>query len=389
MSLALKNSLRTVRGFGRNGAGARRVAACFAIASSAAVIASAVADAKQPGSVHCYGGWCHRVSTLDEVAGIVGRRGVVKASYYDDCRRDRFNTCGLTSSGALFEPHRPDNAASPIFPDGSILLVFNRETGKAAVVRINSAGPYHGDRTLDVSRATATALGFERRGVAELEVSVLKAPQGDEARYKKLRRYPPVPGYMGVFSSFEDAHLEAMRLLALELDRQGKVTTASADVETVVPWWPSRLTGEAQLRLPALNIVAQPLQATEVIAASPPQHATLNPVSARPVIRAGSTQIAAVTPVIGADEVSISARDAASWRDRLVDFADRARDAARPKSTPSRLAMQDAPSGGLSDRFWSFVQYAKDQASLTRRHLSDDETYVSRLDDGPASSASQ
>lgn len=380
MTLVLKSSLRNVRGGSRLGAGARRALASFVIASSAALIAPLVADAKQPGAVHCYGGWCHRVSTLDEVAGLVGRRGLVKASYYDDCRRDRFNTCGLTSSGAVFEPHLADNAASPIFPDGSILLVFNRDTGKAAVVRINSAGPYHGDRTLDVSRATATALGFERRGVAELEVSVLKAPQGDEARYKKLRRYAPVPGYMGVFSSFEDAHLEALRLMALEPDRQDKVTTASADVETVVPWWPSRLTGEAQLRFPALSIVAEPLQASQIISASSRPEAYLQPVAARSVIKAGNPEIAIVSSRFGRPASSVLALETTSWRERLIEFVAMARTAARPNVPALQVASAEVAGTGLSGRFWAFVQYAKDQARVTRPNPREAETYVSRLD---------
>ena len=92
---------------------------------------------------------------------IVGRTGFLKVSFYDDCRIDRFNACGLTSSGAVFRPDLTDNAASPIFPDGTVLLVFNPENKRAAVLRVNSAGPYWGDRKLDVSRAAADKLGFK------------------------------------------------------------------------------------------------------------------------------------------------------------------------------------------------------------------------------------
>lgn len=381
MSNALKSSLRIGAGKFRRGAGVRRACGVLAIASLSATAAPIIASAKQPGTVHCYGGWCHRVNTVDEVAGMIGRRGLVKASYYDDCRRDQFNPCGLTSSGALFEPHLPDNAASPIFPDGSVLLVFNRQTGKAAVVRINSAGPYHGDRTLDVSRATATALGFERQGVAELEVSVLKAPNADEARYKKLRRYAKVPGYMGAFSSFEDAHLEAMQRINLELERPPHMATASADFETVVPWWPSRLTGEAQLRLPALYVVAQPLQTSEVIAAAPPPMTSLNSAAMGSEIKAGPAQIAAINPRNDAVTLSVTAREMVSWQDRLSAFVELARAAARP-DVPARLfPAGETESGGLKDRFWAFVQYARNQARVTRHAPHEPVTFVSHLDD--------
>ncbi|MEQ1715825.1 MAG: septal ring lytic transglycosylase RlpA family protein [Hyphomicrobium sp.] len=185
---------------------------CFALAMPEAL------SAKTPGTVHCYGKWCHRVSTLEEMDGMVGRRGLLKASFYDDCRVDRFNTCNLTSSGEVFRPDLSDNAASPIFPDGTVLLAFNPATQKAAVLRINSAGPYRGDRTLDVSRATAEKLGFREKGVAELMVTVIKSPEPQEARHKKLRRYERVPGFIGAFPSFDAAHTAALASLSLAFE---------------------------------------------------------------------------------------------------------------------------------------------------------------------------
>jgi hypothetical protein len=193
------------------------------------------ATAKTPGGVHCYGKTCHRVSTLEEMDGIVGRTGFLKVSYYDDCRVDRFNACGLTSSGAVFRPDLPDNAASPIFPDGTVLLAFNPENRRAAVLRVNSAGPYWGDRKLDVSRAAAEKLGFRKRGVAELMVAILKSPAPHEARYKKMRQYDRVPGYIGVFADFHAAHGAAISALALEL-QAAPVRVADAGVPgAVVP----------------------------------------------------------------------------------------------------------------------------------------------------------
>lgn len=194
----------------------RSLARVFVGAAAAFLLSPiAPATAKVPGATHCYGGWCHRVGTLEETDGAVGRRGFVVASYYDDCRYDRFNTCGLTSSGAVFEPDRPDNAASPIFPDGTVLLAYYPETKQAAVVRVTSAGPYRANRTLDVSRATAEYLGFFKKGIAELQIAVLKSPVADEARYKKLRVYTRVPGHMGTFASFEQAEAAAMARLKL------------------------------------------------------------------------------------------------------------------------------------------------------------------------------
>jgi rare lipoprotein A len=157
--------------------------------------------AKTPGKTYCFGGVCHRVLTLAETRARVGKKTTAVTSYYDDCRSDRFNPCGLTSSGAVFRPDKADNAASPVYPNGTKLLVFNPRTGRAAVLRVNNAGPYKGRRTLDVSRGAAAKLGFRHAGVARLIVKVVKAPTRAEARYRARRIYAPVPGYFGRFGS--------------------------------------------------------------------------------------------------------------------------------------------------------------------------------------------
>ena len=165
------------------------------------------AHAKIPGTTHCYNGICHRVKTISETEKLIGTKAVLQASHYDRCGHDRFNPCGLTSSGERFAPDRSDNAASPIYPDGTKLLVWHPENKRAAVVRVNNAGPYYGRRTLDLSRGAADKLGFSKRGVATLHVKVLSAPTSQEARYRKERRYPPVAGYIGAFESIETALL--------------------------------------------------------------------------------------------------------------------------------------------------------------------------------------
>ncbi len=178
------------------------------------------AQAKILGGTHCYFGICHRVKTIAETERQIGIKTIVQSSYYDDCKVDRFNPCTLTSSGEVFKPDRPDNAASPIYPDGTKLMVWNPKTKAAAIVRVNSAGPYHGKRTLDVSRATAERLGFRRAGVATLHVQVLSAPTPAEARYKKHRTYAAVPGPIGNYQSFEMAMADLGRVMpALDTSR--------------------------------------------------------------------------------------------------------------------------------------------------------------------------
>lgn len=188
---------------GRRRALARTIALAAALLAADAVL---VAEAKTPGSVYCHRDTCHRVKSLEETSRLVGRDMVLRASYYDHCRRDRFNRCGLTSSGEAVRPGDADNAASPIFPDGTALLLFNPDNGRAALVRINNAGPYWGRRQLDVSRATAQRLGFEREGVADLEIRVVLSPLAEDAVYRRHRRYDAVPGFIGSYASLAHAH---------------------------------------------------------------------------------------------------------------------------------------------------------------------------------------
>jgi rare lipoprotein A len=163
------------------------------------------AEAKTPGKSYCFYGKCHRVKTIAETEALIGKDETVSASHYDSCKRDRYNPCGLTSSGAVFDSEAPDNAASPVYPDGTTLLVWSPATKASVVLRVNNAGPYWGDRKLDVSRKAAEVLGFAGQGVAKLKVRVIDAPTVEEATYKRNRKYDPVPGYIGEFASLDEA----------------------------------------------------------------------------------------------------------------------------------------------------------------------------------------
>lgn len=177
---------------------------------------SSEAEAKTPGSTYCYYGKCHRVKTLAETERLVGSKETLHTSFYDDCKKDSLNPCGLTSSGEVFRPHMADNAASPIYPDGTVLLVWSPVSKQAAVLRVNNAGPYWGNRKLDVSRAVAEVLGFKSRGVAKLQVQVLDAPNSQQATYKRRRRYQAVPGPIGTYGSLEEARISIAVMESLD-----------------------------------------------------------------------------------------------------------------------------------------------------------------------------
>ena len=211
--------------------------ACIALGASALAAVflpvqfATPAEAKTPGKTYCYYGKCHRVKTIEETKALVGVEETITASHYDHCSKDRYNPCGLTSSGEKFNPDRPDNTASPIYPDGTMLLVWSPETERALVVRVNNAGPYWGDRKLDLSRAAAEKLGFGGKGVATLRVRVVKAPEPEEATYVANRNYNPVPGDIGEYDSLKEAEYGMAVALALQASAASPlapVTTANA-----------------------------------------------------------------------------------------------------------------------------------------------------------------
>ncbi len=217
--------------------------ACSATAFVLLFMASSTmpVEAKTPGKTYCFNGVCHHVLSIPEMVALVGRDQIFQASYYDDCRHDRYNPCGLTSSGEAFRPNESNSAASPIYPDGTILLIRNPDNGNAAVVRVNNAGPYWRQRMLDVSRATAEKLGFADAGVAKLEVRVMSAPSIIDATYKRNRRYAPVPGPIGTFASLDQAQGGMMVAMALDAMSTSVFAPVAGKMLTAVKTMPRAL----------------------------------------------------------------------------------------------------------------------------------------------------
>jgi len=231
---------------------------------SASFMVAPPADAKSPGSRYCYHGYCHRVGTLAQTDTLVGWRGYVLASYYDSCQRDPLNPCGLTSSGAVFRADLPDNAASPLLPDGTVILAYNPDTGDASVLRVTNAGPYSGKRKLDVSRAAADKLGFRKQGVASLVITVLQSPTKAEASYMRRRAYAKVPGHLGKFQTVDLALAAAHE----RFDAREESEIASADTERA----PAASAPDETASVPRPQLAVSPSLASEmVMLRSPPR----------------------------------------------------------------------------------------------------------------------
>ena len=76
-----------------------RTALSLALSLTLPVVA---AEAKTPGKSYCFNGICHTVKTLDETRRLIGVTTTVKASFYDDPKKDSYNPSNLTSSGEYF-----------------------------------------------------------------------------------------------------------------------------------------------------------------------------------------------------------------------------------------------------------------------------------------------
>ena len=70
-----------------------------------------------------------------------------------------------------------DNAASKTLPLGTEARVTNLKTGRSATVTIQDRGPYAKGRIVDLSPATAAAIGLTpKEGVAKVEVAPIALP---------------------------------------------------------------------------------------------------------------------------------------------------------------------------------------------------------------------
>src|SRR5690242_858288 len=88
---------------------------------------------------------------------------VGQASWYDASGH-------RTASGARFDP-RSMTVASRTLPLGTQLRLCNPRTRKTVTVRVVDRGPWAHGRSLDVTPAVASVLGFRRSGHAVLEVA--------------------------------------------------------------------------------------------------------------------------------------------------------------------------------------------------------------------------
>lgn len=83
-----------------------------------------------------------------------------------------------TANGETFDMNAM-TAAHTTLPLPSLVEVTNLENGRKVIVRVNDRGPFVGDRIIDLSKAAARELDFERKGLARVRVRYVgRAPLG-------------------------------------------------------------------------------------------------------------------------------------------------------------------------------------------------------------------
>ncbi|WP_368664863.1 septal ring lytic transglycosylase RlpA family protein [Caulobacter sp. Root655] len=98
-----------------------------------------------------------------------------------------------TANGEVFDMDLP-SAAHKTLPLPSIVEVTNLDNGRKLKVRVNDRGPFVDGRIIDLSKAAADQLGYQRSGVARVRVRYI-GPAGktpfDERRI--IASAPPSP----------------------------------------------------------------------------------------------------------------------------------------------------------------------------------------------------
>jgi len=95
------------------------------------------------------------------------------ASWYGDAFHMK-----ATADGEIFDMHQVSGAHTTL-PLPSIVEVTNLDNGRKLRVRVNDRGPFVDNRIIDLSRAAAQELGYDRQGLAHVRVKYIgPAPLG-------------------------------------------------------------------------------------------------------------------------------------------------------------------------------------------------------------------
>jgi rare lipoprotein A len=102
-------------------------------------------------------------------APILSETGV--ASWYTAPYKGR-----KAANGEVFDDNAL-TAAHRTLPMGSLIVVTNLKTGQSSAMRISDRGPFVADRMIDLTTASAKAVGVYRTGLAQVRLDVYQTPK--------------------------------------------------------------------------------------------------------------------------------------------------------------------------------------------------------------------
>jgi rare lipoprotein A len=80
------------------------------------------------------------------------------------------------ANGQVFDDNAL-TAAHRTLPMGSLIVVTNLKTGQSSAMRISDRGPFVSDRMIDLTIASAKAVGVYRTGLAQVRLDVYQTPK--------------------------------------------------------------------------------------------------------------------------------------------------------------------------------------------------------------------
>jgi peptidoglycan lytic transglycosylase len=113
------------------------------------------------------------------------------ASWYGEAFHGR-----RTANGEIYDMNAL-TAGHPTLPLPSYAYVTNLDNGRTILVRINDRGPYVNDRLIDLSRRSASELGYTRHGLARVRVRYAGRAPLDGSDAAERRHLAAQPWYQG------------------------------------------------------------------------------------------------------------------------------------------------------------------------------------------------
>jgi len=80
------------------------------------------------------------------------------------------------ANGEVFDDNAL-TAAHRTLPMGSLIVVTNLKTGQSSAMRISDRGPFVADRMIDLTTASAKAVGIYRAGLGQVRLDVYQTPK--------------------------------------------------------------------------------------------------------------------------------------------------------------------------------------------------------------------